>query len=105
MSGRISANIDAYGTYARVSALADFLEVCAIRQLSISQGRVADLIADNHWQLREIFIGPDDGDEPQTDQLSDRLDSAREASDSVMAVLRERTHEATGIRFNSGRPT
>lgn len=92
MSGRISANIDAYGTYARVSALADFLEVCAVKRVSLNRGRVADLIADNHWhrQFREIFIGPVDGDEPEPDRLSDRLDRSREAADSVMSALQER---------------
>ncbi len=90
MSGQISVNVDIYGTFARFSALADFLEVCAVKQVRLNSGRLADLIADNRWSLRELFIGPDDDSEPEPDRLSDRLDRAREASNSVMSVLQER---------------
>lgn len=90
MIGRISADIDAYGTYARFSALADFLEVCAVKQARVGSERLADLISDNRWQLRDIFVGPDDDDEAEADRLPVRLDSAREAADSVFSVLKER---------------
>ena len=90
MSGHISANIDAYGTYARVSALADFLEICAVKEVHVNRGRLADLIADNRWQLRDTIIGPDDDDEPGAGRLPDRLDRAGEAADCVVSVLQER---------------
>ena len=93
MNEHISANIDAYGPYARVSALADFLEVCAVKEVRVNRGRLADLIADNPWRLQEIIIGPDNDDEPELDRLPDRLDRAREAADSVVSVLQERADE------------
>jgi hypothetical protein len=44
MNGRIAADSDAYGKYARLSALADYLEVRALRQQSLSRAGLADLI-------------------------------------------------------------
>ena len=91
MNEIISANIDAYGTYARVSALADFVEVCAVKGVRVNRGQLADLMADNRWTFRELITGPDYDDEPELERLPNRLDRAGEAADSIVSVLQERS--------------
>jgi hypothetical protein len=56
------ANVDAYGTYARHSALADYGEVVAWRQGSFAEATLADLIRDNAWvrRLGDLMRLPDD---------------------------------------------
>src|SRR5688572_9589857 len=87
MSNRILPDANIYGTYAKTSALADYMEVCALRSLRISKGTLADLVGDRDWQLRELIIGPD---EDAPDRLPDKVDLARDVSDRVFATLRER---------------
>jgi hypothetical protein len=48
-SRRVSLNIDAYGTYARASALADYLEVAALQGIRITEAALARLVEENDW--------------------------------------------------------
>ena len=56
------ANIDAYGTYARASALADYVEVAAWSRGSYSEATLADVIKDNDWvrRMHDLVRLPDD---------------------------------------------
>ncbi|MGY0536357.1 hypothetical protein ACW14X_02495 [Nocardioides sp. YJ-D4] len=49
MSGPIEPNIHAYGTYARVEALADWLEIAALAGRRVTSAQLEDMIADNGW--------------------------------------------------------
>jgi hypothetical protein len=46
---RVALNIDAYGTYARQSALADYLEVAALIGTQITEAALARSIEENGW--------------------------------------------------------
>ena len=96
MSEHISADIDAYGTHARVSALADFVEVCAVKSVQVGRGQLADLIADNRWTFRDLISGPENDDEPESERLPDRLDRAGELAGSIVSVLQERSDALKG---------
>lgn len=88
MSSRIAADANVYGTYARISALADFVEVCALKGISITRSRLADLVADNRWQLRDLMVGPED-EEPD-EKMSVAQDLATDSADRVFSTLLER---------------
>ena len=57
--------VDAYGSYARASAIADFLELWALNRQPKSRSDIADYIGDNGWasKLHETFAAPDDSDD------------------------------------------
>lgn len=48
----VEPNPDIYGQHAARSALADFLEVMALRAPSLTESELADLLDDNHWRLK-----------------------------------------------------
>lgn len=87
MPNRISPDANIYGTYAKTSALADYMEVCTLRNVRISKATLADLVGDRDWQLRELIVGPDE-DAPE--RLADRVDLSRDVADRVFTTLRER---------------
>lgn len=95
----IQPAIDAYGTYARASNLADHLEILAILGDSVSRAELADLIADQDLtaKMDELFAGPlpaprrqfeDDEDEVE-DAVTGNEGSAQAAR--VFDVLFERS--------------
>src|SRR5450759_3429280 len=49
MTAPLEPNINAYGTYARVEALADWLEVAALVGRRVTRAQLEDMIADNGW--------------------------------------------------------
>lgn len=85
-----AAQIDAYGTYGDATCMADFLELLALKNKSITEARLADAIADSsleHWTVRpsDWFI-----DAGQTrDEKLDETDSS-ESSERVFAQLAQR---------------
>jgi hypothetical protein len=87
MSSRISADANVYGTYARISALADFVEVCALKNVRITKARMGDLISDNRWQLRDLMVGPADD---EADERRSAQDQGADAADRVFSTLLER---------------
>lgn len=78
----ISPNIDLYGSKARVSALADYVELAALLGKTVTRADLADLIADNDWTLRPTrgYVVASEVDE---DPLA--------WADSVFAILDERS--------------
>ena len=50
--GTIEPNVEAYGKYGRVSALADYLEVSALSGNPTKRRLLSDFIVDSDWNLR-----------------------------------------------------
>lgn len=50
----VEIDIDRYGQDARVSALADFLEIAALSRIRITRAALADMIVDNEWSRRPV---------------------------------------------------
>jgi hypothetical protein len=81
MGARVALNIDVYGTYARQSALADYLEVAALVGSSITQASLGRSIQENGWATlpRRQFL------------TVENVDEDPEAwAESVFSVIRER---------------
>lgn len=97
-------NIDAYGTYARWSALADALELEALLGRSRSEADLGDYIADMGWTRRPVehyhipTLAPPDVDEAEEADVGVLIGGAlaksvargRERAREVFGVLRER---------------
>ena len=102
---RVFADIDAYGTYARASALADFLELLAIQKQSMTRASLLDLIHDNSWTLRaaENFSIP--GEDPSADDEGERVFNL---IDERVAILGDRypfkTDNAGRLTFKNKSP-
>jgi hypothetical protein len=99
----IVADANAYGTYGRISALADFLEVCALKKLRVRKQQLADMIGDNGWQLRDLMVNPSDEQDPDVSEdpeedLPVALDLADDAADRVFSTIRERA-DILGSRY------
>ena len=96
----IAADATIYGTHAKISALADYLEVCALKKVRVRKQQLADIIADNGWQLRELMVNPADvvDIEDLEDDLPAVLDLAEDAADRVFSTIRERA-EILGARY------
>lgn len=70
MTGRIGLEIDAYGTQARVEALADWLEIAAICKRRVISSQLEDMISDNGWTTRsprQIKVGEDQDEQTPED--------------------------------------
>lgn len=84
----IIPNVEVYGTYARRSALADLLEVHALRGRSASLPELADYIRDSEWTrlLGDQFNLP----EESSGDLGEEVDASEYAASRVFDLLRER---------------
>jgi hypothetical protein len=77
-------DVDAYGKYARVSAIADYVELLAIKGLPISPTLLADFISDNDWSLEELI-------RPAGAAAAEPIaETAAEAADRVFLMINER---------------
>ncbi|WP_127792575.1 hypothetical protein [Agromyces sp. LHK192] len=77
----VEADIDRYGSDARVSALADYVELAALSGYRVTRARLQDLIVDNEWVRRPTrrYLLPDDvEDDPES------------WADAVFSMLSER---------------
>lgn len=94
----IFPNIEAYGTYARRSALADALEVQAFSSasLSISRAELADYIRDSNWT--RLLGGQFSLSDEEDAGLGEEIDASNAAALNVFDVLRERK-EILGDRY------
>lgn len=65
----IAPNVDAYGTHARGSALADYLELLALHGHNISRAGFVDFVIDANWRLNaaENFVVPDEPDDDEAE--------------------------------------
>ena len=87
----LEPRIDAYGTYARASALADFVELWALHRQPKSRSDVADYIDDNGWGsiVRETFVISDDTSDSEWDD-EDLGPDAEAAVDRVFTQIEAR---------------
>ncbi len=80
----LSPDVDVYGKYARVSALADYVELLALKERPISEAQLSDLIEENDWSIEESIsragvIAPAAAD-----------DDPGEEADRIFTLIRER---------------
>lgn len=93
----IELDPDWYGSYARRSAVADFLELMALRDLSWSVEDLADRIRDSRWmQILGERIGVPSESESDEGDIAEELDQALERAQDVLAVIRERSTATDG---------
>lgn len=61
----ITVDIDRYGSDARASALADYLEVAALSGIRVTRAGLVDIIRDNEWVSRPVrrYLTPENVDE------------------------------------------
>lgn len=92
MTSALSPELNAYGKYARRSAIADFLELLALGGKSISRARLGDYIDDADWRFDELVIDPGGA------ETSTGTEDPQDVADQVFAVMRERD-EILGPRY------
>ena len=99
-SPELEPDVDAYGTYARVSALADFLELSALGGSRLSRGNTADYIGDLSWQslLKELFLSADDEEALHEEYSEEPSGDTEEAAERVFGLLGQRA-ECLGERY------
>ena len=93
LSPELEPNVDAYGTYARVSALADFLELVAVDGSRLSRGNTADYIGDLSWQslLKELFLSADNEAASSEVYSEEPSGGTEEAAERVFDLLGHRS--------------
>lgn len=93
LSPELEPNVDAYGTYARVSALADFLELVAVDGSRLSRGNTADYIGDLSWQslLKELFLSADNEAASSEVYSEEPSGGTEEAAERVFDLLGRRS--------------
>jgi hypothetical protein len=87
----VDLDMEAYGTYARSCAIADWLELAAIAGISKSQADLEDIVTDNGWtskQPRMFQLSPE-----HTDDLP-----PEEWAEAVLSMLSERV-DVLGSRW------
>lgn len=96
---KIEPDIDAYGTYARVSAMADFLELVAVSESRVLRADVVDYISDVSWGSRvaELFISPDSLATDPKSRGEGLGDDADDAVDRIFLLLNGRATILGGI--------
>jgi len=80
----VELNVDAYGPYARISAIADFLEAAALAGKSTSQIQLSDIIRRNSWssvQKHAFITGAEDF--PQNDIEPTDGDQGEDSADEL----------------------
>ena len=85
---------DTYGRYARASLLADYVELLALRGLSVRRATVADFLSDSEaeWDL-ELIQAPGNGHpNGPMNGLADHIDMADDRASIVFRQLEERRH-------------
>ena len=98
----LEPDLDAYGRLARRTALADILELQALRDVSSSAAELADFVRDSQWlrRLNEPFNLPvglsslgddeDSADEVEEEALSPAVEKSLAFADQVFSELSER---------------
>lgn len=84
MTSTVEPNIEVYGKYARVSALADYAELLSVKGFQVSQERVSDYAQDLSWTGEELIRCPDEPPSPDS------------VGDQVFRMLEERAYLAQG---------
>ncbi len=106
----IEPNIDLYGSKARDSAIADFLEAMALSGKQMSRAALGDYIDNAGWatKLKEHFVGPevDEDDDVMGESTSDArarkvFDLLEERSD-VLGDLYPFSVDDAGVKLREG---
>ncbi len=106
----IEPNIDLYGSKARDSAIADFLEAMALSGKQMSRAALGDYIEDVAWapKLKEHFAGPelDEDDDVMGESTSDararKVFDLLEERSCVLGDLYPFTIDDAGVRLRDG---
>jgi hypothetical protein len=119
----INPDVDWYGTYVRRSALADYLEILALRGEHLSRESLGDFIRDSNWVRRLSYsvIAPgrpeiaEEVPEEEPIELSEEIDRALLAANDVLAMVEQRasilgerypfeSDEAGRLTYTDGEP-
>lgn len=91
----LAPNVDIYGTYARASAVADFVELASLQGFVWTKAKLADYINDLSWgsKIHENFLVPN-GTTDSVDEEGEGLGSdGAEAADRIFSLFVDRhTH-------------
>ena len=89
-----SPDPDTYGSYARASLLADYVELIALQGQSVRRATVADFLSDsdNTWDLELIRSAKGDPLDEEPRALSEQIDKAQEDASIVFRQMDERHH-------------
>ena len=96
----LEPNVDIYGAYARASAVADFVELLALRRSRWSRSNVADYIGDAAWgaKLHETFLTPGDAAGVDNEEGEGLGTDAEDAAERIFSLLARR-QEYLGQRY------
>lgn len=92
MTQTISPELDAYGTYARASALADWLELAAWQGRRVTRAQLEDLIYDNNWTTKrpQQFLMVEQPAHSENEDADFYPEVPELWSEAVLALLQER---------------
>ena len=83
---RIEPDVEAYGRYGRISALADSCELSSLSGRETKKSSLSDFIEDNGWNLRGLIDPTEHLDAEFITQ-----DDAEDAADRVWSMLQQRS--------------
>lgn len=88
----LAPNVDIYGTYARASALADFIELASLHGFAWSKVKLADYINDLSWgsKIHENFLVPSSGNSSADEEGEGLGNDNEEAADRVFSLFTDR---------------
>ena len=88
----LEPNVDIYGTHARASAVADFVELVALGGARWSRSKMADYIGDASWgtKLHETFSTPGDAAGLDDEEGEGLGTDAEDAAERVFSLLADR---------------
>lgn len=93
----IEPDVDAYGSYARGSSLADYLELLAISGRRCTRAQLEDAVKDRYWSMKRshMVVGSDDLDESgnfldEESELLSHVDEAFECLTERVETLGDR---------------
>lgn len=89
----LEPSIDVYGSHARVSAVADFLELSALGAQTVKRADVADYISDMSWGSipEEAYSAPKTVEDEDEDRGEEFGCDADDASERVFSMLGRRS--------------
>lgn len=87
----IEPDIDVYGSLARASALADYLELLALRGSVCSEAQLRDLIKDKYWtrKRRGLVVDPVTWDDEEFDDAGNGAGDAASATEDLAGYAEE----------------
>lgn len=88
----LEPDVDVYGTHARASSIADFLELLALRGARLRRATIADYIGDVAWgsRVHETFLSPEAGADAPDENGEGLGSDAEEAAARIYSLLAQR---------------